>query len=506
MRRITWEFSCQLHSFSVVFFGRTSIRKPNTRFNLAGEKSIKRRDFIRLGAASSAAAVAVSTIGCRTIPLNRARETVVVIGGGIAGIAAARTLHDEGYEVSLIEARNRLGGRIHTDRSLGTAIELGASRIHGAGRNPVTTLARQYGVRLEKVDWTVLSGYETDGTPLDERYLGTIYDKVYNTLFRAVIRTFGTAEDRPVEEIIQEFRSDRNATPAERRMFEFGLGTFEILFGASLRDLSFEGGKEYEEYRGGDHLVINGLDTVPKQLAMGLDISMGNVVRSVEYGRNRVRVHTDDGTLQADRVIVTVPLGVLKANSIVFTPELPVEKLDAIGQLGMGYINKFALRFPRPFWPKDDFAIAHASDHRGKYSAFVNAYRFTNEPILVGQVGSSFKNGLEGLSDEQVLAEAVDVLRGMYGTRVPDPTSAVRTRWASDPFAFGAQSYNKFGVDSGPLREALAQPVDDRIFFAGEATDRKRYGSLSGAYKSGLRAAQELMNVRPAVTSVPQSS
>lgn len=445
-------------------------------------------------------------MGCKTIPLNRARETVVVIGGGIAGVAAARTLHDAGYEVSLIEARNRLGGRIHTDRSLGTAIELGASRIHGASRNPITMLARQHGVRLEKVVWENLSGYESDGTPLDKRYLGDIYDKVYGTLVRAFLKSLGGAEDRPVEEVIQKERNDRNATPVERRMFEFGLSNFEILFGAPLSDLSFEGGKEYDEYRGGDHFVVNGLDTVPRQLAVGLNISTGKVVQSIEHGRSHIRIHTDDGTIQADRVIITVPLGVLKANRIKFDPELPDEKRDAIAQLGMGHINKIALKFPRPFWPKEDFAIARTTSVRGEYTTFVNAYHFTNEPILVGQIPSSYRNGLENVPDDQIFAEAVGVLRRMYGSNVPDYTDAVRTRWAADPFALGAQSYNKFGVESGPLRDVLAQPIDDRLFFAGEATNRKRYGSVSGAYNSGLRAAEELMNLRPADTSAPETS
>lgn len=465
------------------------------------EQPIKRREFIKAGAASATVALAASVTGCTSLPFIPGPETTVVIGAGIAGIAAARTLHDAGYPVSVIEARDRVGGRIHTDRSLGTTIELGASRIHGGSRNPITVLARRYGVQLKKVDWSALSGYDFDGTPLNEPYLGKIYDKVYSVLVREFLRTLGGAPDKPIEQVVQKGRQDLGATPAERRMYEFGLSVFETLYSAPLKDLSFEGGKAYDPYGGGDHFVINGFDTIPRQLAAGIDINTGQVVRRVEYGRNRIRIHTDDGTIQTDRVIVTVPLGVLKVNSIEFSPELPADKLDAIDKLGMGYFNKIALRFPKPFWPKDDFGIVHATDVRGEYNAFVNAYHFTDEPILVCQIPSSFNGGLEAMPDEQVFAEAVDVLRNMYGSRVPEPSVAVRSRWAADPFALGAQSYNKFGVESGAQRKILAEPVDDRIFFAGEATDRKRYGTVSGAYDSGVRAANALMKVRPTGTA-----
>ena len=433
-----------------------------------------------------------TSTGCATrAPIGRS-ETVVIVGSGMAGVAAAHNLEASGYGVVILEARERIGGRIFTDRSMGAPVDLGASRIHGSTRNPITGLAQRYGAHSESVDWRNLVGFDEDGTPLEQKKVSHARDDLTSVLRRAYLKGLGRGEDVSVEEIVARQTKGRKFGRADRRTFEFSLASFEILTSAPLRELSWQYGKEYNEYGGGDHIVTNGYDNVIRGYGAVLDIRTGVRVSKIRYHASGVDVETTAGKVSADRVIVTVPLGVLKANTIVFEPELPAEKYEAIQRVGMGLINKVALHFPRAFWPRDPHALVHAADTRGHFPVFINLYRYTSEPILVAIIPMSFANALEGMSERDATAMALDVLRGMYGSSVPDPDGAVQTRWGSEPYTRGAYSYNRLG-GSGQDRETLAEAVAGRVFFAGEATHRRMYGSVAGAYHSGVRAAKEVI-------------
>lgn len=419
---------------------------------------------------------------------------MIVVGAGMAGLAAARELEAVGYRVTVLEGSRRIGGRIYTSRDLGLPVELGASRIHGIKNNPLVPLLKETGVGYLEVDWDSLTGFETDGTPMDDEELSMVRNRILGMFRRAFFRNIGNTEDFPIEDIIQREFQRRKFTPQERRVFYFGITSAEMVNASPFTEASWKYALDYEAYPGGDHFVVNGYDSVPDKLATGLDIKTGVAVTGVEYGSGRVKVHTEEGTLRADRVIVTVSLGVLKAAQIDFSPSLPWAKEAAIDRIGMGLINKIALRFPEIFWPAKVHALAHGTDVRGQYPVFVNVARYTGEPVLTAYLPGTYEDGLEGMPDKEAIGGAVDVLRRMYGSSVPDPVNAVRTRWGGYPFTRGAFTFNKVGA-TGRDRETLAEPVADRLFFAGEATSRKRFGTVSGAYLSGIRAAQEVMTI-----------
>lgn len=433
-------------------------------------------------------------MGCATIPFIGRDEKVVVVGAGIAGIAAARELEGAGFRVTVLEASQRIGGRIYTNRDLGVPVELGASRIHGTRDHPLVPFLDQTGVGYERVDWSSLSGHESDGTPMDQTALEGVNDRILTIFRRAVFRNIVNTNDFPIENIIQRELRRREIAPAEKRLLYFGVCSAEMMNASPFSEASWKRALDFSPYPGGDHFIVNGFDNVTEVLAAGLDIRTGVAVERIEQGNGRMRVVTDSGTQNADRVIVTVSLGVLKAGQIEFSPELPSEKQDVIAKMGMGLLNKVALRFPKAFWPEHVHALAHGTDVRGEYPAFVNIARYTGEPVLVANVAGSYQNGLEDLSDEDAIGGAVDVLRGMYGSSVPDPEKAVRTRWGDHALTRGAFSFNQVGANAKD-RDVLAKSVGDRLFFAGEATSRKRFGSVSGAYLSGIRAAQEIMTV-----------
>jgi monoamine oxidase len=203
-----------------------------------------------------------------------------------------------------------------------------------------------------------------------------------------------------------------------------------------------------------------------------------------------VTLETNKGKLQGDLALVTLPLGVLKAGSVTFTPALPRRKMKAIERLGMEVANKVVLRFPRVFWPKAEF-LGYTSDTLGQFVEWTNLARHTGAAILSIWTNGDYARHLEKQKDAEIEAEAMKVIVKIFGRAAQTPVGRLVTRWGSDPEAGG--SYSNLPV--GSLRadfDALAEPVGERLFFAGEATHRQRHASVHGAYLSGLREARRI--------------
>lgn len=415
----------------------------------------------------------------------------MVVGGGIAGLSAAVALEDAGHHVTVLEAAGVPGGRIYTDRSLGTPVDLGASRLHGTRDNPLVPMIQGAGLAYEPVDWDSLTGFETDGTPFDETELSHTRERVLGMMRRAWVKNLGIEKDVSINTILERELGRREMSTTERRILTFGFVSAEILNSSPFDEASWKYANDYAAFPGGDQFIIGGYDQLPRAMARDLDVHTGVVVKEIDHLARPVRVITRDGELRADRVVVTVSLGVLKEGTIRFTPDLPAEKQSAIDRMGMGVFNNIAMRFPSAFWPTEVHAVVHGTDIWGDYPVFVNAAKYTGDPILIAAVPARYQNALEDMSEDDAVGGAVEVLRKMYGAGVPDPVGAVRTRWGRHPFTFGGFSYNRLGATSQD-RDTLARPVGDYLFFAGEATSRRQYGTVEGAYLSGIRAADEI--------------
>ena len=249
---------------------------------------------------------------------------------------------------------------------------------------------------------------------------------------------------------------------------------------------------EGDEYSGPDVLFPRGYDGVTRFLAKDLDIRLNHYVTGVDYSNRKVQIATADGqTLVADRVIVTVPLGVLKQGVIRFEPKLPSPKRKAIEALGMGVLNKLYLGFPRVFWDADVELIGHASRKKGRWCAWLNLAKYTKRPVLLGFNAGRYGEEIESMSNDEVAAEAMRVLRTIYGKNTPSPTFVLATRWKRDPFSFGSYSYLKVGAKP-EMRKTLAAPVAGKLFFAGEATDSNYPATVHGAFLSGRREAKRV--------------
>jgi len=409
----------------------------------------------------------------------------------MAGLAAATNLQKQGFKVVVLEARQRIGGRMKTDRSLGCAVDLGASWVHGINGNPLVELANASGAKLARTHFTRMAAFDSDGTKLDTNVVAGEHVRLLSLMSRARKEGRNAAAQTSLNTSIERAVDSTKWSPVDRRAFELVWALEEISEGARFAELSAKGSGDYQELSGGDHLVVSGYDTLARHLARGLEIRTGVAVDAINSQGPRVHIETRNGTLQADRVVVTVPLGVLQAGRIKFVPELPADKQAAIQRVGMGLINKIALRFERPFWPREAPVLTYAGQPRGKYPLFVNLADFAGQPVLVCLVPPSFENALEDLTPAAAKAGVLAVLRTMFGNKVPAPAAVLQTRWKSDPWSLGSYSFDKLGA-AGTDREALASSIDGRLFFAGEATHRTMFSTVHGAYLSGCRAAEEI--------------
>lgn len=423
---------------------------------------------------------------------GRVKERVAVVGAGVAGLAAAGALAKAGFAVQVLEARDRLGGRVFTDRSLGTPVDLGASWIHGVDGNPLTALAKRASVRTHETDYDSLALHRRDGGRVSTlKLLG--YSAEWAVLQAEIAAGAGSLDaDISVARAFDLALEGEQLDAAERDVLAFFQSTMATEAASDLDRLSLWSFDDGEGFGGEDVLFPGGYDWLMRVLGAGLKVEQGRPVRSIRTVGRTVRIDAKGGQVEADRVVVTVPLGVLRRGTIAFEPALPAAKQAAIRGLEMGVLNKVALRFPRVFWPGDRELIGYASGVVGRLSTYFDFHRFTGEPILVAFSGGSEGERLEAMSDAEAADAAMGPLRKIFGGKVVEPTGVAVSRWGRDPLAFGSYSHVPPGTTSD-ARDALARPVGERVFFAGEATHRAHPSTVHGAYLSGLRAAREVV-------------
>jgi len=420
-------------------------------------------------------------------------ERIVVVGAGIAGVAAARALQQAGNEVVVLEARERIGGRIRTTRALGPPVDLGASWIHGPRGNPLTRLARRYGVRTEPTRYDTASLRDARARALGEaRVLAG--ERQGERLIDALSDLQGELDaDIPISKGLDEVGRPLDALDPIVRWYL--ASEVENNYGGDLATLSLAAFGEDEELLGGDELVVSGFGRIVAGLARGLDIERGQQVEEISHSDDGVEVVTSDDIFEGDRAIVTLPLGVLKAGSVRFSPQLPRRKRNAIERLGAGVLDKVALRFPERFWPYGPHYFGMLPAVGGDLIDFLNVAVYSGEPILVGFAGGSAAARLEELEDAEVVENALTTLTRAFGSGVPEPERAIVTRWAGDRFSRGSYSNVPVGASYADYR-ALARPVGETLLFAGEATSATYPATVHGAYLSGLREARRVAKIR----------
>lgn len=410
-------------------------------------------------------------------------KKVLVIGAGIAGLAAAKYLKDRGVTVTILEAQDRVGGRIKTDYSEGIAFDEGASWIHGPRKNPITDLAKDAGCETTVTDDDKLDVFDIDGKSYSESDTEEAYDK-----FEEIVEGLSGARGKSFGDVFFE----QNASYKDNRLWNYMLSAYlEFDTGADIFKLTSVDHYDDEEFAGTDQIITNGYDKIPSYLSETLDVRLNVKVNSIDYNDEMVKVATAGDTYEADFVIITVPLGVLKKGVIDFNPALPDGIAQAINGLEMGTVNKYLCLWDDAFWDTDLQYIGYTPEERGKFNYFLNVNKFADTNALMTFTFGDYSEAAESLSDAEVIEEIMAHLRSIYGSDIPSPTKLLRTRWVADEFTYGCYSYvSKDGKSSD--YQSFESEVDDRIFFAGEHTNKDYRGTVHGAFLSGEREAEKI--------------
>ena len=357
--------------------------------------------------------------------------------------------------------------------------------------NPLTTLAETVGARRVATSYERNTTYDTDGKPISEAG-GARLETLRKRFHRALEQAQEGERDVSVRQVAERVARESGGSTETKRLLNFLVSAeAEQEYAGSAAALSAHGYDSARSFPGGDALFPDGFHALTKRLASGLPLKLGHVVREIDWSGASVRVVTNRGEFSAEQVLVTLPLGVLKAGKMRFAPTLPAAKRRAIAGLGMGVLNKCFLRFPRAFWPRDIDWLEYIPKRHGEWTEWVSFQRVLGKPVLLGFHAADRAQAIESWTDQQVVASAMETLRTIYGKGIPEPVGFQITRWASDPFAFGSYSFQPVG-STPELRKELARPLDGKLFFAGEATEQDYFGTAHGAYLSGLRAAREL--------------
>jgi monoamine oxidase len=454
--------------------------------------SMQRRQMIQAAAAAMASALPVGQAHAATA------GPVLVIGAGMAGLSAARHLHDAGVAVTVLEARERIGGRIHTSRLWpGLPMELGASWIHGTQGNPLTALAQAIGARLVTTDYDSFSSFDALLGRLPTGP-GSDYRAMQTRVRQAIRAGYQAPRERALAASVRRRVGQDALSESERRLLNhFLVSLADDEYAGDSAELSSWYWDSAGSYPGLDAVLPDGYDALVQHLAQGLDIRLGQVVTQVRHDDRGVQVDTVSGRFKGSQVLVTLPLGVLQSGSVRFSPALPAAKREAIDRLGMdsGVLSKVFLRFPRVFWDDVDW-LEHVApaERQGQFHQWLSLARIDGAPVLLGFLGGAYARQAEASwRDEEIVADAMAALRAMHGPAVPDPTHWQIPRWSLDPFARGAYSFNRQGATPA-MRKALAAPVGQRLYFAGEATHREHFATVHGAHLSGLDSAQAMLS------------
>jgi monoamine oxidase len=405
------------------------------------------------------------------------RCDVVIVGAGAAGLAAGKRLREAGREVRVLEARDRIGGRAHTDvATLAAPFDLGAHWIHAPEVNPLARLAEEIKIACDRR--VPHLGFYVDGGRLDARSEAAIRERFES--FKAAAREAGMAgRDVPAATLIDP------SLPEARHL--------RVLFIAKHgvepeRFSTLELGRY--TWHAEDWAVRDGYGAFLAKLFAGVAVELDTAVEEIDWGGTEVRVRTRRGEVEAGCALVTVSTGVLASGVIAFRPRLPEWKMRAIEALPMAHSLKVGVRFEREVLgiPGPGFLNALS---RSRPPADIEVWPagrsgvtcyFDGPPAL--ELERSGKGEAEDL--------AVELLVDLVGTAIRSRVAAtLRSGWSSDPWSRGAFSSALPGL--GAPRADLARPLDDKVYFAGEATSVQFGGDVHGACQSGLEAADAIL-------------
>jgi len=387
--------------------------------------------------------------------------------------------------VRVIEARNRIGGRVYTNRDWGFPLEMGASWIHGTTDNPLVPLAHQAQSQLVPTDYYGWAKLAVDPQLRPLHY----YPKTWR---KFVDRARDQVDGGSLGAAVDAAATSEELSDSDRAQLAFYLADqIEDEYAADANQLSAKTFDE-GEFAGGDQVVItNGYDALPKLLANGLEIVLNTPVTAVVRRDKSVAVKAGSRSFEGSAAIVTVPLGVLKSGTITFDPPLPDGHAHAVNALGFGVLSKSYFRFNRRTWDVENAFYRFIGTEPGLWAQWFTLPSAAGPIVLAFNAGERGRS-MESSSPENLMASALPIARQLFGDDV-SPVEVRTSNWTLDPYARGSYSFHAPGSGLEDRRR-LQEPIGDRLYLAGEAVGVNNPESVTGAVISGRYAAGQLMH------------
>ena len=403
------------------------------------------------------------------------RVDVAIIGAGAAGVAAARRLMQRrDVSVLVIEAGDRIGGRAHTIEAAGSGapMDLGCAWLHSALTNVWTGIAEDSGFTVDRrpAPWDQ-EGRDLGLTAVDQ----DSYEKAMNDFYGRIAAAAAGGRDAPLSALV----------PANSRWRGLLDAVSTYVSGAELEHVSLIDADRYQPGEGDDWRVVEGYGRLVAHHGRDIPAVLNTAVSNIDHtGRDAIRIDTDRGTILARAVIVTVSTGVLAAETIRFRPALP-GMVEAASLLPLGLADKLYLAVEQPeLFPVEGYCLGSAAT--GRTAAY--HMRPFGRPVIECFYGGELARDLEREGEAAALDFVTSELVGQLGSDVASTIGPLRmTAWGQDRHFRGSYSYAKPGAAA--MRARLAEPVDGRLFFAGEACSPERFTTAHGAYETGLAAA-----------------
>ncbi|MEO1191927.1 MAG: NAD(P)/FAD-dependent oxidoreductase [Pseudomonadota bacterium] len=409
---------------------------------------------------------------------------VVVVGAGAAGLSAAKELQAHGLECVVVEGAPRIGGRACSrEIAPGVWFDLGCGFLHQGKTNPFVPIAEALGIELNHGHSDLLSklrgfrhGRALEGEDAAE------FERFFFACETELAASVARGEDRAIVELVDQ---DTAFFPPYASL----LAAVNSLDVDDVSAADYIGFAQSEEGEKSDIPVPKGYGNLVKAWGGDVAVTLDCAAERIDWSGPGTSVETVKGRLRSRVALVTVSTGVLAADSIRFSPALPDWKVDAYLALPCGTVNKTCLHFDRDIFGPDGPGLYTTWGTTGPAALFEANVNATN----TATVFTSGRHGtwLEQQGQAAAEAFALDSVASVFGNAIrKQVTACLTTAWASEPWTRGAYSCAR--PAQAKQRQALARPIDDLLFFAGEATIQGANATCHGAYLSGIRAAQEI--------------
>jgi len=374
-------------------------------------------------------------------------------------------------------------------------IELGANWIHNAHlpENPLLNYAKKLNIKTKSTSYSNLKVYDEHGDTISKLTLGLFYLWFEKKLNKKVHLINSSSSDISLKEVLDKVLKDAHFSAKEKRIAALIKESYTNNLAANLQDASAKyylntSVRKEED----DFFVLGGYSRIIQDVMQGIDIKLNHIVREVSHKRDSVEVITDRQTFEADYVMITVPISILQKGQIAFSSALPDWKMNAFSKMKMGIFNKVIMEFTEKFWKGDADFQCYPTDLGNAFGIAVNYHHYTDKTLLIAMPVDKAALWVEDNEIAMIQKSWEQILHQAHPNKTIEFKNVMVTKWNADKFSQGSYTHVPIGTTTADF-DALQQAIG-RIHFAGEATDIAHHETVHGAYISGIREANKILN------------